>query len=73
MSLTMEDLEATFSLATNAIHVDDRCAGSDVAPAMHPSTTFRYSYNSEELRPQETLSVSWRTPLNWIFLRFPNL
>ncbi|KAJ6091435.1 Cys/Met metabolism PLP-dependent enzyme-domain-containing protein [Penicillium canescens] len=52
----MEDLEATFSLATNAIHMDDRYAGPDVAPAMHPSTTFRYSYNPEELEPQRNLS-----------------
>lgn len=62
MSLPMEYLEATFSLATNAIHMDDRYAGPDVAPAMHPSTTFRYSYNPEELRPQEALSVSRQTP-----------
>ncbi|KAI9035189.1 uncharacterized protein KD926_004293 [Aspergillus affinis] len=56
MSLPLDDLEATFSLATNAIHRDDRYAGPDVAPAMHPSTTFRYSYNPEELSPQEKLS-----------------
>ncbi|CAG8930481.1 unnamed protein product [Penicillium salamii] len=56
MSLSVEDLEATFSLATNAIHMDDRYAGADVAPAMHPSTTFRYPYNPEELEPHESLS-----------------
>jgi hypothetical protein len=39
ISSSIEDLEATFSLATNAIHMDDRYAGPDVAPAMHPSTT----------------------------------
>ncbi|KAH7205447.1 Cys/Met metabolism PLP-dependent enzyme-domain-containing protein [Fusarium redolens] len=56
MSLSVEELEATFSLATNAIHMDDRYAGPDVAPAMHPSTTFRYPHDPEKLEPQRTLS-----------------
>ncbi|KAM0542952.1 hypothetical protein ACHAPJ_012558 [Fusarium lateritium] len=56
MSLSVEELEATFSLATNAIHVDDRYAGPDVAPAMHPSTTFRYSFDPDKLEPQQALS-----------------
>lgn len=57
MSLSIEDLEASFSLATNAIHIDDRYAGPDVAPAIHPSTTFRYPYNPDDLKPQQDLSV----------------
>ena len=65
MSISVEDLEASFSLATNAIHMDDRYAGVDVAPAMHPSTTFRYPYNPNDLKPQQDLSVSrysWSAP-----------
>ncbi|KAG7429973.1 putative trans-sulfuration enzyme [Fusarium oxysporum f. sp. raphani] len=56
MSLSVDELEATFSLATNGIHVDDRYAGTDVAPAMHPSTTFRYPYDPDKLVPQQALS-----------------
>lgn len=59
MSISIQDLEAQFSLATHAIHVDDRYAGPDLAPAIHPSTTFRYSYNPDELEPQQALSVCY--------------
>lgn len=59
MSFSVEEREAIFSLATNAIHMVDRYAGPDVAPAMHPSTTFRYSDDPEKLDPQRTISVNW--------------
>jgi cystathionine beta-lyase len=58
MSISLSELDKHFSIATNSIHVDDRYAGPELAPAMHPTTTFRYPYNPDELEPQQALSVS---------------
>ncbi|KAB8360609.1 hypothetical protein FH972_024347 [Carpinus fangiana] len=42
----------TYSLATRAMHADDSLnSTSDVAPAMHLSTTFRYSHDPDKLIP----------------------
>ncbi|KAJ5769784.1 uncharacterized protein N7511_001835 [Penicillium nucicola] len=56
MSISISDLEKQFSIATNSIHIDDRYAGPELAPAMHPTTTFRYPYDPDELEPQQALS-----------------
>lgn len=41
-----------YSNATQSIHADDYLAPThDIAPAMHVSTTFRYSSNPTELIP----------------------
>ncbi|CAG7986625.1 unnamed protein product [Penicillium salamii] len=56
MAIPLAELEAQFSLATNSIHVDDRYAGPELAPAMHPTSTFRYPHNPDELEPQQALS-----------------
>lgn len=58
MAISLTDLESQFSLATNSIHVDDRYAGPELAPAMHPTSTFRYPHNPDDLEPQQALSVS---------------
>lgn len=43
-----------FEPSTRAIHADDVLNSStDVAPAMHVSTTFRYSENPDELHPAD--------------------
>jgi cystathionine gamma-synthase len=61
MAVPFSELEANFSNATAAIHVDDRFAGLDLAPALHPSTTFRHSYDPEDLEPRPVMSVSLLT------------
>ena len=49
--------------STLAIHGDDHLNRStDVAPALHVSTTFRYSSNPSELVPAKDLEV-WRHSL----------
>ena len=58
MAIPIAELETQFSLATNSIHVDDRYAGPELAPAMHPTSTFRYPLDPDELEPQQALSVS---------------
>ncbi|KAK1757698.1 cystathionine beta-lyase [Echria macrotheca] len=48
----MADTPRQLSLATRSIHADDSInTYQDVAPAMHVSTTFRYSRNPEDLHP----------------------
>lgn len=43
---------SSYSLSTLSIHGDDHLnTASDVAPALHVSTTFRYSSNPEQLVP----------------------
>ena len=49
--------------STLAIHGDDHLNRStDVAPALHVSTTFRYASNPSELVPAKDLEV-WRHSL----------
>ena len=46
------------SLSTKAIHADDFLnVNQDVAPALHVSTTFRYSKNPDKLIPSHQLDV----------------
>ena len=53
----------TFSPATQAIHADDYLnRGPDVAPALHVSTTFRYTSNPDDLIPARDLEVCPPTP-----------
>lgn len=48
-----------FKPATRAIHADDVLNNAtDVAPAMHVSTTFRYSDDPEKLFPADDGEVS---------------
>lgn len=48
-----------YSPSTLAVHADDAVnSTTDVAPAMHVSTTFRYSSNPDELRPTNDDDVS---------------
>lgn len=43
---------ANYALSTLSIHADDPLNSiTDVAPAMHVSTTFRYSHNPDKLVP----------------------
>lgn len=43
---------ANLSLSSKSIHADDFLnKGQDVAPALHVSTTFRYSKNPDDLVP----------------------
>ena len=49
----------SYAAATQAIHADDHLSGSaDVSPAMHVSTTFRYSNDPVVLRPVSDDDVS---------------
>lgn len=53
----------TFSLATQAIHADDHLShGTDVAPALHVSTTFRYTSKPEDLVPAKDQEVRTAHP-----------
>lgn len=46
------------SLSSQAIHADDFLnVNQDVAPALHVSTTFRYSGNPDKLVPHSKLDV----------------
>jgi cystathionine gamma-synthase len=58
MAIPLSELEKEFTPSTKAIHVDDRYAGADLAPALHLATTFRYSYNPDELVAQPPITVS---------------
>ncbi|KAF4469935.1 cystathionine beta-lyase [Fusarium albosuccineum] len=52
----LESSVAGLSLASRAVHADDGIqAHRAVAPAMHVSTTFRYSDDPEELRPWDNV------------------
>lgn len=52
---------AELSLASLSVHADDNVSSHRaVAPAMHVSTTFRYSDNPDELVPMDNTDV--RTP-----------
>ena len=47
------------SLATRALHADEHLnTYTDVAPAMHVSTTFRFPDNPNDLIPASDLEVS---------------
>ncbi|OJD36720.1 cystathionine gamma-synthase [Diplodia corticola] len=53
----------TYDPATLAIHGDDWLnKGTDVAPAMHVSTTFRYKHDPAELRPATELETDGPPP-----------
>lgn len=73
MSTTMNGLNASddktditpsqevsqMSLSSKAVHADDYLNDSqDVAPALHVSTTFRYSSNPDKLTPLSDTEVS---------------
>ncbi len=50
---------SSLSLSSRAIHADDFLnVNQDVAPALHVSTTFRYSKNPDKLVPNHQLDVS---------------
>ncbi|KAL1589827.1 hypothetical protein WHR41_01778 [Cladosporium halotolerans] len=52
-----------YSLATLAIHGDDPVnASTDVAPALHVSTTFRYPSDPSKLHPTDDLDIPARDP-----------
>jgi hypothetical protein len=49
---------SSLSLSSQAIHADDFLnINQDVAPALHVSTTFRYSSNPDKLVPSHQLDV----------------
>lgn len=53
------DPTANWSLASRAVHADDGISTHRaVAPAMHVSTTFRYSDDPDELRQFDNTDVS---------------
>lgn len=46
------------SLSSLAIHADDSLnSGTDVAPPLHVSTTYRYSHNPDDLQPWDPNAV----------------
>ncbi|KAK0982634.1 hypothetical protein LTR91_011459 [Friedmanniomyces endolithicus] len=53
----------TYSLATLGVHADDPIHDySDVAPALHVATTFRYPSNPDQLNPVDDLDIPNREP-----------
>lgn len=55
---------AELSLSSQAIHADDFLnIHQDVAPALHLSTTFRYSGNPDTLVPHSQLDVRYSSLL----------
>lgn len=59
---------AGLSLASRGVHADDNIAvHRAVAPAMHVSTTFRYSDDPDLLKPSEYTDVSFSSPITWAF------
>jgi cystathionine beta-lyase/cystathionine gamma-synthase len=53
----------TYSLSTLGIHADDPInASTDVAPALHVSTTFRYTSDPSKLVPVDDLDIPSREP-----------
>jgi hypothetical protein len=49
---------SSLSLSSQAIHADDFLnVNQDIAPALHVSTTFRYTSNPDELVPYHQLDV----------------
>ena len=52
-----------YSLSTLSIHADDPInSGTDVAPALHTSTTFRYASDPARLQPADDLDIPDREP-----------
>lgn len=52
-----------YTLATLGVHADDAINDyTDVAPALHVSSTFRYSHDPDKLRPTDDLDVPARDP-----------
>lgn len=55
----LESSVAGLSLSSRAVHADDGIqAHRAVAPAMHVSTTFRYSDDPEQLKSWDNIDVS---------------
>lgn len=55
---------AGLSLSSRAVHADDHIAyHRAVAPAMHVSTTFRYSDDPDMLESWNNVNVSWVPPV----------
>lgn len=53
-----EDGIRNLSLATRTVHADDGISSHRaVAPAIHVSTTFKYSANPDDLRPGDNTDV----------------
>ncbi|KAK5734073.1 hypothetical protein LTR17_009200 [Elasticomyces elasticus] len=56
-------LPRTFSLATRGVHGDDPIRDyTDVAPALHVSSTFRYPEDPDQLKPISDLDIPEREP-----------
>ena len=52
-----------YSLATRSVHADDTInETTDVAPALHVSSTFRYPEDPDKLRPTDDLDIPGREP-----------
>jgi hypothetical protein len=59
----IETLKKELSLSSRAIHADDHISSHRaVAPALHVSTTFKYSRNPEQLEPWFNVDVSTHVP-----------
>lgn len=57
------DQSLSYSLATLGVHGDDPInSSSDVAPALHVSTTFRYPNDPAQLKPTDDLDIPNRIP-----------
>lgn len=62
----MTETNRQLSLSSRLVHADDGLAAhSAVAPAMHVSTTFRYSDNPDDLQTGTFGNVCIRNPL-WL-------
>lgn len=58
ISLPHPDRQPQWSLATQTVHADDPMNSyTDVAPALHVSTTFRYSDDPDKLKPVDDLDI----------------
>ncbi|KAK3075941.1 hypothetical protein LTR53_000245 [Teratosphaeriaceae sp. CCFEE 6253] len=61
--LQIPDPPRPYSLATRGVHADDEMHDStDVAPALHVSSTFRYPSDPDQLKPVDDLDIPSREP-----------
>jgi cystathionine beta-lyase len=59
----LSKLHRTLSLGSKTIHADDYLnKGTDVAPPLHVSTTFRYNKNPDNLQVFHELDVNITNP-----------
>lgn len=76
MSPSPSNHHASLSLATLAIHADDRInTHTDVAPPIHTSTTFRYPRNASDLQPvpEDIEHIDLQIPLIYSRLAHANI